>query len=205
MDQNSTTQLQTLLDRLRQGDRQARREFLEQVCERLRRLAAKILSGSFPNLQARHEVDSVVHETWLRLMQALDKTEPPTVVDFFRLAAFKIRQVLLDMADKQRRVDQRETFLGQADSQATGAENQHAEPGNQTYDSAKLAIWTELHNKVGRLPESERTVFEMHYYLGLPQAEIAKVLGLHPRKVSYLWIAATESLAGELSAISPTV
>lgn len=203
MDQNSTTQLQTLLDRLRMGDRQARREFLEQVCERLRRLAAKILSGSFPNLQARHEVDSVVHETWLRLMQALDKTDPPTVADFFRLAAFKIRQVLLDMADKQRRVDQRETHLGGADSQATGPVNPHAEPGNQTYDSAKLAIWTELHNKVGRLPEAERTVFEMHYYLGLPQAEIAKVLDLHPRKVSYLWIAATESLAGELSAISP--
>ena len=120
MDQNTTSQLQTLLDRLRQGDRQARREFLEQVCERLRRLAAKILSGSFPNLQARHEVDSVVHETWLRLMQALDKADPPTVADFFRLAAHKIRQVLLDMADRQRRVDQRETFLGLADSQATG-------------------------------------------------------------------------------------
>jgi len=201
MDQHSTSQLQTLLDRLRQGDRQARREFLEQVCERLRRLAAKILSGSFPNLQARHEVDSVVHETWLRLMQALDKTDPPTVADFFRLAAHKIRQVLLDMAAKQKRVDQRETFLGLADSQATSLAHSGGEPGNQTYDGAKLALWTELHNKVGRLAEAERTVFEMQYYLGLPQAEIAKVLDLHPRKVSYLWIAATEELAGELGQI----
>jgi len=201
MDQHSTSQLQTLLDRLRQGDRQARREFLEQVCERLRRLAAKILSGSFPNLQARHEVDSVVHETWLRLMQALDKTDPPTVADFFRLAAHKIRQVLLDMAAKQKRVDQRETFLGLADSQATSPAHNGGEPANQTYDGAKLALWTELHNKVGRLAEAERTVFEMHYYLGLPQAEIAKVLDLHPRKVSYLWIAATEELAGELGQI----
>ena len=38
MDQNTTSQLQSLLDRLRQGDRQARREFLEQVCQRLQRL-----------------------------------------------------------------------------------------------------------------------------------------------------------------------
>jgi DNA-directed RNA polymerase specialized sigma24 family protein len=38
----------------------------------------------------------------------------------------------------------------------------------------------------------------MHYYLGLPQAEIADLLGLHPRKVSYLWVAATEKLAGVL-------
>jgi RNA polymerase sigma factor (sigma-70 family) len=205
MDQPTTGQLQSLLDRLRQGDRQARREFLEQVCERLRRLAAKILSGSFPNVQARHEVDSVVHETWLRLMQALDKSDPPTVADFFRLAAFKIRQVLLDMAAKQQSADRRETFLGSADSQATGSFHTSRDPGDQTYDGAKLALWTELHNKVGRLPEAERTVFEMHYYLGLPQAEIAKVLDLHPRKVSYLWIAATEELAGELSALAPTV
>ena len=34
----------------------------------------------------------------------------------------------------------------------------------------------------------------MHYYLDLPQAEIARVLELHPRKVSYLWVAATEKL-----------
>ena len=201
MDQNTTSQLQTLLDHLRQGDRQARREFLEQVCQRLQRLAAKILFGSFPSLQARHEVDSVVHETWLRLLQALDKADPPTVADFFRLAAHKIRQVLLDMADKQRRIDQRETFFRPADSQATTPPAGHAESGTQTYDGAKLALWTELHNKAGRLNEPERTVFEMHYYLGLPQAEIAKVLELHPRKVSYLWIAATEELADELSQV----
>jgi len=199
MIEDSTIQLQSLLDRLRQGDKAARREFLEQVCGRLRRLAATILFGSFPNLQSRHDVDSVVHETWLRLMQALDKADPPTVADFFRLAAHKIRQVLLDMADRQRRIDQRETFLSRADSQPGG----RGEPSNQTYDGAKLALWTEFHNKVGRLEEPEKTVFEMHYYLGLPQAEIARALELHPRKVSYLWIAATEKLADALGGNLP--
>jgi len=197
MDQDSTIQLQTLLDRLRQGDKAARREFLEQVCTRLRRLAGKILSGSFPSLQARHDVDSVVHETWLRLMQAMEKADPPTVADFFRLAAHKLRQVLLDMADRQRRIDQRETLLSRGDSQYAGRN----EPGTQTYDGARLAQWTDFHNKVGRLEEQQRTVFEMHYYLGLPQAEIARTLDLHPRKVSYLWIAATEQLADELATL----
>jgi RNA polymerase sigma factor (sigma-70 family) len=194
MDQDSTIELQSLLDRLRAGDKAARRAFLEQVCGRLRRLASKILYGSFPNLQTRHDVDSIVHETWLRLMQAVDKADPPTVGDFFRLAAHKIRQVLLDMADRQRRIDQRETFLSRADSREA-----NRDLGNQTYDGARLALWTEFHNKVGSLPDAERNVFEMHYYLGLPQAEIAKVTGMHPRKVSYLWIAATEALADELS------
>jgi len=197
MDQHTTIELQTLLDRLRRGDKNARREFLEQVCGRLRRLAAKILFGSFPNLQSRHDVDSIVHETWLRLMQAMDKSDPPTVADFFRLAAHKIRQVLLDMAERQRRIDRRETLLSHGDGQQRSV----GELGNQTYDAARLALWTEFHNKVGRLDELERTVFEMHYYLGLPQSEIARTLELHPRKVSYLWIAATEKLADELAAL----
>jgi hypothetical protein len=31
------------------------------------------------------------------LVQALDQVEPPTVADFFRLAAHKVRQALLDL------------------------------------------------------------------------------------------------------------
>jgi DNA-directed RNA polymerase specialized sigma24 family protein len=56
-------------------------------------------------------------------------------------------------------------------------------------------MWTELHQQVELLPSDERAVFEMHYYLGMPQADIARVLDLHPRKVSHLWIAATDKLA----------
>jgi RNA polymerase sigma factor (sigma-70 family) len=195
MSQPATTDLQALLDRLREGDKDARRQFLELACGRLRRLAARILYGSFPALQARHDVDSVVHETWLRLIQALDAADPPTVEDFFRLAAHKIRQVLLDMADRKRRLDQRQTLLGTGDLRS-GGRSDSAE--NNTYDACRLALWTEFHERAAMLPEAERTVFEMHYYLGLPQAEIAKLLGLHPRKVSYLWIAATERLADVL-------
>ena len=191
MSQPSSQSLSQILEGLQAGDREARRRFLELACSRLQRLAAKILAGSFPNLRGRHDVDSVVHETWLRLLQTLDKVSPPTVEDFFRLAAHKIRQVLLDMADKQRRLQQRETLL--SDDNIVG-------PGSSglTYDAGRLALWTEFHERVGQLPEAERTVFEMHYYLGLPQAEIARLMTLHPRKVSYLWIAATEKLADVL-------
>jgi RNA polymerase sigma factor (sigma-70 family) len=196
MDQAANYELQQLLDRLRSGDQAAKREFLEQVCGRLRRLAARILSGSFPVLATRHDVDSIVHETWLRLIQALDKSDPPTGADFFRLAAHKIRQVLLDLVERQRKIDRRETLLATGDSLAS-----RCEPGSQSLDGARLALWTEFHQKVDRLPEAQRTVFELHYYLGLPQAEIAKTLGLHPRKVSYLWVAATEQLAEELSVV----
>ena len=196
MNEGSSVELQGLLDRLRQGDREARQLLLERACERLRRLAGKMLHGSFPELARRHEVDSVVHETWVRLLQALDKAEPATVADFFRLAAHKFRQVLLDMAQGERRRAQREV-LG-----LSGADRQRCNPSaaNTTYDPARLALWTDFHEKVAMLSEQERAVFQMHYYLELPQAEIAKILELHPRKVSYLWIAATEKLGEGLDA-----
>ena len=196
MAEDGSVELQGLLDRLRQGDRQARQLLLERACERLRRLAGRMLHGSFPELARRHELDSVVHETWVRLLQALDQTEPLTVADFFRLAAHKFRQVLLDMAQIERRRGQREV-LGWS-----GADSERSSPSgaSTTCDPARLALWTEFHEKVATLSEPERAVFEMHYYLELPQAEIARVLGLHPRKVSYLWIAATEKLGEGLDA-----
>src|SRR6516164_1621061 len=110
MNEGSSVELQGLLDRLRKGDREARRLLLERACERLRRLAGRMLHGSFPELARRHELDSVVHETWGRLLQALENAEPPTVADFFRLASHKFRQVLLDMAQGERRRAQREVL-----------------------------------------------------------------------------------------------
>ena len=186
MSDDASVQLQALIDRAGAGDRDARRQLLERACDRLRRLAARIFRESFPALRDRHELDSVVHETWLRLAQALESAHPPTVADFFRLAAHKIRQVLLDMADRQRKLMARE---------AVGLSGVAGPPPDETYDPARLAEWTEFHRRVDALPPDQRAVFEMHHYLGLPQTEVARVLDLHPRKVSYLWIEATEHLA----------
>lgn len=183
--------LQQLIERIQGGDLAARRLLLNHACDRLRRLAARMLNESFPRLRTQHELDSVVHETWLRLVQTVEQSNPPTVADFFRLAAFKIRHVLLDMAERQQRLQQREQALAPS---ASGTMPYH-EPSNDTYNPARLARWTEFHDAVARLEADERSVFEMHYYLALPQAEIARILELHPRRVSYLWIAATEQLA----------
>jgi RNA polymerase sigma factor (sigma-70 family) len=186
-----------LLDRMNQGDRAARRELLDRACGRLRRLANALFAGSFPALREQHELDSVVHEAWLRLVQALDQVEPPTVADFFRLAAHKVRQVLLDLAERRRRRAAREAPGLGGDSASGGL----GLVGGQTLDPARLALWSEFHARVANLPEDERKVFELHYYLELPQVEIARVLGLHPRKVSYLWVAGTERLADDLDGV----
>src|SRR6516225_2538503 len=137
MVEDSSLELEGLLDRLSKGDREARRLLLERACERLRRLAGRMLHGSFPEVARRHEVDSVVHETWVRLLQALEKTEPPTVADFFRLAAHKFRQVLLDMVEAERRRARREV-LGLSGGNGAAPVPSAA---STTSDPARLALW----------------------------------------------------------------
>jgi RNA polymerase sigma factor (sigma-70 family) len=186
---DTTLVFQSILKRLHAGDATARRALLDAACGRLSRLTAHILNQSFPAVAARHELDSVVHETWIRLAQAMESVEPESAEHFFRLAAQKVRQVLLDLIERARRVQNHEVLL-------SGGESDTGQPaGGRTYDPERLTAWTEFHQRVATLPAEEREVFELHYYLDMPQADIADLLTIHPRKVSRLWVVATEKLA----------
>jgi len=186
---DSSAELQQLIDRFPSGDSAVRRELLARSFDRLRRLTAKMLGESFPRLQAGHDLDSVVNETWIRLVRALEQTSPGTVQEFFGLAAHKIRQVLLDMARKQTRLDrQNERELMVADSGGDSALQQ------DTHNPLRLSMWTEFHARVPNLPDDERQMFEMHYYLEVPQVEIARLMNITPRQASRLWVSALERL-----------
>ena len=64
-----------------------------------------------------------------------------------------------------------------------------------THDPQRLALLTEFHDQVEKLPEKQRTVFELHYYGGFSQADIAQMLELQRKTVSRLWLAAVGELA----------
>src|SRR5437879_4533116 len=103
MADDRTTQLQHLLDRLRNGDGSARTELLALAYERLRLLARKMFHQDFPRLGKLHETDSILHEALLRLLRALQEVQPPSVRDFLTFSAAQIRRVLLDLARRQDR------------------------------------------------------------------------------------------------------
>ena len=46
-----------------------------------------------------------------------------------------------------------------------------------------------------------RQIFELHYYLEVPQSEIARMTNVAPRQVSRLWIKAIEQLTRGFSEI----
>jgi RNA polymerase sigma factor (sigma-70 family) len=178
MSRDETTQLQALLDRLRQGDGGARWKLIDRAYERLRFLAKRILHKDFARLTWKHGTDSALHEAGIRLFNALETVHPKTCCDFFNFAATHIRRVLLDWARKPRT-----SFDGAA------------ELADDTSDPAELAAWTEFHQKVEELPSKERAVVNLHWYGGLTQAETAEILGISPRMVSHHWVSARLKLA----------
>jgi RNA polymerase sigma factor (sigma-70 family) len=189
--ESSELRLARLVERLRRGDDDDRHALLCCAHSRLHRLAVALYKG-FPALRDRHDADSVLHTAWPRLLKALESTSPATAADFFRLAAHKIRQTLLDLNERQRTRDRRERAEGAVDALSPEALAQSSN------DPRRLATLSEVHRLISELPSEEQTVFHLHYYAGLSQVDIAFLLGKTPRQVSYLWVGAAGRLAGRL-------
>jgi RNA polymerase sigma factor (sigma-70 family) len=191
--ENTSDDLRDLIDRLRGGDIEARRELLQRAYNRLLRIAAAVFHKDFSTLRDRHDLESVVSEVWMRLVGALEATQPQTVEGFFGLVFHKVRQVLLDMADRQRRDDARR-WARPVDADDSGAAAA-VDCADTTHDPERLAALTELHDQIEKLPPDERAVFDLHYYGDFSQVEISQMLDLTRKQVSRLWLAATGRLA----------
>lgn len=204
MDESAATiQTRILLERVRRLEPGAIPALIEHVHPRLCKLAAQILNVSFSQLKPLREVDSVVSETYLRLARALETVDLPTPADFFRFAAHKIRQTLLDMVAEWRAGQQGQAGtpapdglppgrrppvrIGPADGSASDA---GFDQPDDTLTVTTKAMWAEFHRQVEQLPERVREVFILHYYLELPQSEIAEMLAEHPKEVSRQWLKA---------------
>lgn len=191
------------MDRLRGGDQTARGELLGCACERLRALAHRMMRG-FARVRRWEETDDVVQNATLRLCRTLEHETPETAAAFFRLAALNIRRELLDLVKH---------YYGPRGAGARHATNAAAPGGSDrapadadapelSHEPARLAAWTELHRKAGELPDDEREVFDLVWYQGLGQAEVAALLGVSERTVKRRWQAARlrlhDALDGEM-------
>ncbi len=196
MSSTTTRDLARLLDRLGRGEDAARRAILERAHHRLVKIAAAIFQADFRDLHGRHTVDSVVGDLWIRMERALAATQPSTVQGFFGLVFLNVRRILIDLARQQRRDDARRRDV--PFEMGESGTPKEFDVADTTHDPVRLALLTELHQQIQILPIDERSVFEIRYYGGYSQAEIAEILRLHPRTVSRLWHAATSRLAAWL-------
>jgi RNA polymerase sigma factor (sigma-70 family) len=192
MNGDTTTDLRDLIERLRSGDESARRQMLDRVYVRLSRIAAAMFHKEFPRLRGRHDVESVVDEAWARLLKAVENQTPESVEHFYAVVFQKVRQVLLDMARRESRAAGLRAVNGPGLVPSPG---QESEPGDDSNEPSRLAIWTEFHREVENLPPEEKLVFDLHYLGEFNQAQVARLLEMHPKRVSRLWLSATSRLA----------
>ncbi|MBY0524672.1 MAG: sigma-70 family RNA polymerase sigma factor [Gemmataceae bacterium] len=203
-DGSSQSQLiQGWIDRLQAGDSAARGELLKVACERLTRLARKMLH-SYPRVHRWEETDDVFQNAMMRLHRSLDQVKPQTVKDFFSLAALNIRRELLDLAKHYYGPQGQGAhhITHAAGDTASSLPRGRHDPADESHEPARLALWTEFHQQVESLPEDEREVFDLLWYQGLTQKEVADLLKISERTIKRRWQSARlklhEALNGEL-------
>ena len=186
-----STVIQTCLDRLRRGTRYARSDLLECACERLSRLAHKMLKG-FPRVRRWEQTDDVLQNALLRLRRALETTSPESVRSFFNLAAVQIRRELIDLA---RHYDGPTGMAAHHESQAPSDGSRESPvdrvAATETNDPACLEAWSRFHHCVESLTDEDREVFELLWYQGLTQGQAAEILGVSEKTINRRWVSAT--------------
>jgi RNA polymerase sigma-70 factor (ECF subfamily) len=186
-----TTELLELLRRLRAGDRSAWDELSQHVGAQLERLARKMLRG-FPQLRRWEQTQDVLQNATLRLLAALQTVEPGSVREFFGLASVQLRRELLDL--------HRHYFgpHGIGHHHRTppdgGSSGPALEPVDTAPDLTELEEWCEFHKQIEGLPTELREVVDLHFYQGLPKADIAELLSVDVRTVQRRWNEALDCL-----------
>jgi RNA polymerase sigma-70 factor (ECF subfamily) len=173
--------------RLAQGDETAREELLGGACERLRRLARKMLRD-FPDVQRWEQTDDVCQNALLRLWRSLARVPVVDARHFFRLAALHIRRELIDLVRRYHGPE------GPGAAHATqppwpgdGRAAPHYDRAELSYDPQRLADWGDFHERVEQLPEEQREVFDLLWYHGLTQDEAAVLLHVNVRTIKRRW------------------
>jgi RNA polymerase sigma-70 factor (ECF subfamily) len=190
----TTQQVEQWIQRLRQGDREARDALLACAGDRLLRLTRKMLRLS-ADVRRWEQTDDVFQNSMLRLYRALEQIELQDARHFFHVAALQIRRELVDLARRyQGSYGMGRNLRLQPAKDETEAFAARFDPAEQTYDPADLATWLEFHQRVELLPEEDRDVFQLLWYGGLTPEEVAEALSVSARTVRRRWQSARLAL-----------
>ena len=194
-DSPGQTRIGLALERLAAGDASATEDLIAWATERMREISHRMLR-TFPTVSRWEQTNDVVQNAALRLDRALRDTVPTSAGGLVGLAATKIRRELLDMAKKYRGPESfaahHETNYQRLDGEMRGKVEDAAQAPESPADFDR---WTRLHTLAAELPQEERDVFQMCWYLGLKQDEIAQQLGCSVRTVKRRWEVAKQMLA----------
>lgn len=183
----STVHVRRLLDALAAGDSGARDEIVSRALDRIRQFSRRQLH-EFPRVARWEQTDDVVQGVAQRLHRALDSMRPRTPRDLFNLCGQMIRRELIDLKRKHFGPEGiGANYVSPAPASAASGTQLPQHKSDTTYDPAKLARWTELHEAVAALPEEFVEVFNLVWYHELTYQEAAQVLEVSARTVARRW------------------
>lgn len=191
------------LQQLAGGDLSARDRIIELVASRLHSLAHRML-GRFPGVRRWEDTDDVFQNAAMRLHRALAamQFQPPRSI--MALAATQVHRELIDLARRHAGPASYAANHGTNVMPATAGESepQHhidCSPAAET----SLDRWTLFHQAIASLPEEEREIFHLVWYLGVDQKTIATLLDCSERTVKYRWRSAREVVRAALDGQPP--
>ncbi len=205
---NMGVELDSWIERAKQGDNEAREQLIHLASERLMALSRKLKRG-FPRVGRWEQTEDVCQMATLKLYEALGATELNDSRHFFRLAAKKIRETLIDLA----RHYQGAQGMGAHHATQRAVPTGESSPGSlldgageMTQNPQQLAQWQELHEVIDGLDEPLREMFDLLWYNELSQEQAAEIVGVSTRQVKRRWrdakLALSAALGSDASFIS---
>ena len=206
--QASESRLSELMARLAalpQGESETRirDDLFEIAFSRMESLAHRMIRG-FPHVRRWEDTADVLQAAGLRLHRALLAVDVRDERHLLRLAAIQIRRELLDLA---RKYTSPESFAVHHETNSFVSEDGLLMKVDQSPDTnlepiEQIDSWTKLHAAVASLPADEREIFDLVWFLGATQHEVAKMTGSSARTVRRQWEIIKRRLVAELKDIS---
>jgi RNA polymerase sigma-70 factor (ECF subfamily) len=170
---------------LNENHPQARNWLLHHAETEYARRASRMLSR-FPQLRRFEQTGDVLHNAVLRLHHALGTVRPVSPVHFQRLVVRHLHWELLDLVRH---------YYGPAglgtnlDAGGGPHEGNEPLPARAALDEGPqmLAVWTEFHAAVERLPDELWRVFDLLWYQDVTQEQAAAELGADVKTVRRRW------------------
>jgi RNA polymerase sigma factor (TIGR02999 family) len=176
-----------ILSRIETGDPNAAEQLLPLVYDELRKLAATKLAQEKPGhtLQAT----ALVHEAYLRLVDADEPQQWSSRGHFFSAAAEAMRRILVENARRKQRLKrggERKRVNWPDEAISTGVS-----------DELILSVDESL-SALAEQSAQAATLVKLRFFAGLTLPEAAAVLGISPRTADRLWAYAKAWLHQEL-------
>jgi RNA polymerase sigma factor (sigma-70 family) len=189
--------VETCLGRLRSGDDTAREAILVVCNERLHELSSRLL-GTFAKVRRWDDTDDVAQNAALRLYRALADTIPDSPRGLMGLIATQIQRELIDLARKHSGPMSYARNHGTNVRKDTTGDifivDDVADRGDTEDEEIPIERWERFHAAVSDLPDHQREVFKLVWYLGLEQTAVAETLRISVRTVARRWQEAREAV-----------